>query len=779
MEGFLVLLGPLIDRGRERLRAGVEEIGARLPLRIAGDAIERDLLQALHRDLTVLLSRTMVLELNVARLEGRLTAPSPEERFQEFIGSLRDPGLARTILAEYPVLAPQAATRVDQWVRAALGLLADLAADWTDIRTALDVPESATTLVGVASGMGDRHADGRSVSALLFDSGTRIVYKPRPMSVDVHFQELLEWVNAHGRGPRFRVLSVLDRGDHGWAEFVEAQACASAEEVSEFYRRQGGYLVLLHVLHAVDFHFENLIAAGPHPVLVDLETLFHPNHWRGTGSVAPANTVLGESVLQTGLLPRRRYLNGDDQDTGTETSGLGGPGGQETPFLMPRWEDYGSDEMRLERGRQVIPGGDNRPVLDGTAAEPLAYLEEVVAGFTDTYRTLTRHRAFLLAPGGSIERFADDRVRFIARPTTTYARTLAESYHPDVLRDALDRDRLLDWIWIGRDHNPVKAALFAADEDTVRDVIHRFNRIGLDCLDPNRAGGRPRLLNTEQEEHVATTATTRPTALGKPFTHWSIRKLTDHLRQDPRQPLRISRETLRRILHRRGATFQRTRTWKDPPDPEADTKLERIEHVTTHFPDRTFAFDEFGPLGIRPAHGAGWAPRNRPDRIPATYRRTHGITYFHGCYPVGSDTLWGINHRRKGGANTLKALKSIRSARPDGAPVYVIMDNLSAHKGPAIRAWARRNKVESCFTPTYASWANPIEAHFGPLRRFTIANSHHPDHTVQTRALHAYLRWRNANARDPDVLTAQRRERARARSEKGLRWGGRPPATAA
>jgi transposase len=46
-------------------------------------------------------------------------------------------------------------------------------------------------------------------------------------------------------------------------------------------------------------------------------------------------------------------------------------------------------------------------------------------------------------------------------------------------------------------------------------------------------------------------------------------------------------------------------------------------------------------------------------------------------------------------------------------PIYVILDNLSAHEGTAIRAWAARNKVELCFTPTYASWANPIEAQFG------------------------------------------------------------------
>lgn len=238
--------------------------------------------------------------------------------------------------------------------------------------------------------------------------------------------------------------------------------------------------------------------------------------------------------------------------------------------------------------------------------------------------------------------------------------------------------------------------------------------------------------------------------------------------------IRLGREALRCLLARRGVTFQRTKTWKESTDPERDAKLDRIEHVLEHFPDRTFAFDEFGPLGIRPTVGSCWAEQGRPDRLPATYHRTHGVTYFHGCYSIGDDTLWGVNRRRKGTTNSLAALRSIRTARPDGAPVYVILDNLSAHNGKKIRRWARNNNVHLCFTPTNTSWANPIEAHFGPLRQFTLANSHHPNHTVQTRELHRYLRWRNANARHPDILAAQRKERARIRSEKGVRWGGRP-----
>ena len=38
------------------------------------------------------------------------------------------------------------------------------------------------------------------------------------------------------------------------------------------------------------------------------------------------------------------------------------------------------------------------------------------------------------------------------------------------------------------------ARLVAADEDTVRDVIHAFNQRGLAALDPQWAGGRPRLI---------------------------------------------------------------------------------------------------------------------------------------------------------------------------------------------------------------------------------------------------------------------------------------------
>lgn len=93
-------------------------------------------------------------------------------------------------------------------------------------------------------------------------------------------------------------------------------------------------------------------------------------------------------------------------------------------------------------------------------------------------------------------------------------------------------------------------------------------------MDPRWAGGRPRLLSPDEEHFVIQTATTRPTKLGQPFTRRSIRILAAYLRKVHGRVIRISPEALRCLLARRGIAFQRTKTWKESPDPERDAKLD-------------------------------------------------------------------------------------------------------------------------------------------------------------------------------------------------------------
>ncbi|MBX4341401.1 DUF4135 domain-containing protein, partial [Mycobacterium tuberculosis] len=64
---------------------------------------------------------------------------------------------------------------------------------------------------------------------------------------------------------------------YGWQEYIAYRECLTEEELKRFYYRQGGYIALLYFFRSSDFHFENIIASGEFPVLIDLETLFS-NH---------------------------------------------------------------------------------------------------------------------------------------------------------------------------------------------------------------------------------------------------------------------------------------------------------------------------------------------------------------------------------------------------------------------------------------------------------------------------------------------------------------------
>ncbi|WP_297659207.1 helix-turn-helix domain-containing protein [Pseudonocardia sp.] len=55
---------------------------------------------------------------------------------------------------------------------------------------------------------------------------------------------------------------------------------------------------------------------------------------------------------------------------------------------------------------------------------------------------------------------------------------------------------------------PAIARLVAADADTVHDVIHAFDQRGLAALDPQWAGGRPRLINDADLAFITATAKT-------------------------------------------------------------------------------------------------------------------------------------------------------------------------------------------------------------------------------------------------------------------------------
>ena len=463
---FLDAIAPLITPGCDRLREGIASlIETQSHLPFVPNTIEEALFASLPEKLLAMLSRTMVLELNIARLQGHLKGDTPAERFQSFGERLRQPNTALNLLQEYPVLARQLAMCIDQWVTFSLEFLHHLCSDWEAIRANFSAENDPGSLIALDSSVGDRHRGGRSVSIAKFSSGFQLVYKPKSLAVDIHFQEFLVWLNQRSDLPAFRTLKVLDQGTYGWVEFVEVQNCSSSVEIERFYQRMGGYLALLYVLEARDFHFENLIAAGEHPMLIDLEALFHPRveEFDHNQINQYASSIMYDSVLRVGLLPCRVWSNAESG--GIDLSGLGTVGKQLTPDRLPYWEGIGTDEMQLKRQQMEMVGRQHRPTLNGEEINALDYTESLLAGFTKIYWLLLQHRDELLAEDGPLTRFAKDEVRVILRPTRTYGLLMMESFHPDVLRNALERDRYFDRLWVDVKNQPELARAIAAEQE--------------------------------------------------------------------------------------------------------------------------------------------------------------------------------------------------------------------------------------------------------------------------------------------------------------------------
>lgn len=440
---------PLVKQGLDRVQTGIYE----LMVRQAHVPFDRaTILYVLYPNLVkrVLpqLTKVITLELNIARLRGQLTGNTAEERFSVFIQQLSHTDAMLDLLASYPVLARDLVEMIDIWVESTLEFLERLCADWQAICRTFHPPSETEEVVDIDVGAGDSHCQGRSVALLRFRSGFRLVYKPKPLAITEHFQELLQWMNARLEQTMFRTITVLNKGMYGWVEFISPEVCTAQEQVKRFYERQGGYLALLYALEATDFHFENLIAAGEHPVLIDIETLFHPrlkreaNIGQGRENV-PGIETLERSVLRPGLLPVRiRAMQGNP---GIDVSGLGGKEGQMTAGERAILASIGTDEMHIVRQRIAITGRQNRPVLNGKPVDALGYSEHVVTGFSTIYRLLMAYRETFSTE--VLPRFASDEIRLIIRPTFFYGRLLEECSHPQHLQDALIRERLYTYCW--------------------------------------------------------------------------------------------------------------------------------------------------------------------------------------------------------------------------------------------------------------------------------------------------------------------------------------------
>jgi type 2 lantibiotic biosynthesis protein LanM len=448
---FVEIFGPLADLVEREL----ESIAYGALHQVSGAArhdLRASLLKRLARSTAPILYEQFE-PLRAARsasgsVATRSAAPEQEPApvsYRDYVRHMLDGGMV-DLFCELPALARALATTALHWRDASAELLARLYEDRVAIASCFDDGRELGELLAIEAGMSDAHAGGRTVHILTFASGLRLVYKPRGLGIDAAFGELLTWLALHGapipppQAPTFAVR-VLGRGSHGWAEFAEHRSCADLGAVRRYYQNAGSLLALLHSLGSTDCHYENIVAAGERPVIVDLETVLQPEIARSDPPLDRARNLgarrlYDDSVLRTGLLPAWQSSgNAAAYDIG----GLSASENQATPFTVVHWHAVNSDAMRIERRCATTGTHPNFPVFDGRGIPPTEYVSDITLGFERMYEWLAAHRDALLAPDGPVALLAREKVRFIARPSSVYDHVLRRSLRRCALRDGAAR----------------------------------------------------------------------------------------------------------------------------------------------------------------------------------------------------------------------------------------------------------------------------------------------------------------------------------------------------
>ncbi len=389
------------------------------------DATRESLYTVLHSKL----SRLLVLELNAARVTGRLSGENSEQRWQQFLELSSQRPFWDELAGHYPSLG-----RVDAIVRKRCLATLRFAQRWAADRRRLEGLCAADPgeLNELNFGAGDSHRDGSTV-AIAGGVGWRVVYKPRSLAIDNALRCFIaELACHHGSALHMRVPEAMDCGDYGWVEFVPHRFAAGNEELLSFYRGLGHLLALMRLVSGSDLHAENVIAQGGSPVVVDCETLFTPKIPPSPSGYGRAYDRAGEliarTVLSAGLLPGRAVGLGW---RGVDLSAVGMLPGEQPMQRQLGILNAGSDNAHIGPIFVEAPLSQNHPSPRPALGD---YWPEVLRGFDELTTTLQRlDAAGILGP--RLRVFENCRIRVVLRATEVYAEIGRMLWHPASLHN--------------------------------------------------------------------------------------------------------------------------------------------------------------------------------------------------------------------------------------------------------------------------------------------------------------------------------------------------------
>lgn len=206
-----------------------------------------------------------------------------------------------------------------------------------------------------------------------------------------------------------------------------------------------------------------------------------------------------------------------------------------------------------------------------------------------------------------------------------------------------------------------------------------------------------------------------PAACGWCRTRWSCATLSLQLAAQRRY--RVSRETIRRTLHRAGYAWKRARHSARDDDPGRVAKLARIRSLVENLPKHAALFfaDELD-IHRLPKLGYEWMLKGTQKEIETPGKNEKN--YLAGALNHVTGKLWHVRGEKKDRWLFIRLLEALDRACPvvKFTKIYIVVDNYKIHKAQAVLTWlAKHPRFELVYVPSYCPRANPIERAFGDV----------------------------------------------------------------
>ena len=251
--------------------------------------------------------------------------------------------------------------------------------------------------------------------------------------------------------------------------------------------------------------------------------------------------------------------------------------------------------------------------------------------------------------------------------------------------------------------------------------------------------GAPRTISDEEVEAVIVkTLETTP----KGATHWSTRTMA--------AKAGMSHAMIGRIWRTFGLQPHITRSFKLSPDPQLVDKVRDVVGLYMNPPNNAvvFSFDEKSQIqALQRAQPILPMDIGQPERRTHNYLR-HGTLDLFAALNVATGAVLARCKQQHRALDFVAFLRDIDASVEAGVEIHVVLDNLSAHKTPAVHRWLLRHpRFHFHFTPTYGSWLNMVERFFGLLTEKALRRGSHTSIPQLRTAILAYVDAHNENHR--------------------------------